>query len=280
MADLIGAINAIGNLILRFIIVALALLVRRELRKRDLHILKFYDLLVISFIVYAISKIFFLPLNLDRAGLIDIDEKTARTLNGIANFLINIFGILLVYAWIKLFKGLTQRYRLIPIVQPFPGELAKTLPPGVYITKHSGEFCEKCKTLLQGRKAIIITRRKPEDLKSKLGVEVPILWLAKVEGPGVIYPRNLERLAHELISFMRSEKGPKSIIIDGLEYLMVENDFESVFKFLTSLKDYAILTDTVIIVPVKKEALEKRKYALLLREFPKLEELEAVQKEY
>ncbi|USH00796.1 DUF835 domain-containing protein [Thermococcus argininiproducens] len=277
MSDLIGAINAVGNLILRFIIVILAFLVRKELKKRDLSILRFYDLLVISFIVYAISKIFFLPLNLDRAGLLDINEKTARTLNSIANFLINIFGILLVYAWIKLFKGLTQRYRLIPIVQPFPGELAKTLPPGVYITKHSGELCDECKTLLQGRKAIIITRRKPEDLKSKLGAEIPILWLAKVEAPGVVYPHNLERLAHELISFMKSEKGPKSIMIDGFEYLMIENGFEPVFKFLTSLKDYAILTDTVIIVPIKKEALEGRKYALLLREFRKLEELEAAQ---
>ncbi|ACS89464.1 MULTISPECIES: DUF835 domain-containing protein [Thermococcus] len=279
MADLIGAAAAIGNLILRFIIVFLALLVRRELKKRaPQHILRFYDLLIISFAIYAISKLFFLPLNLDRAGLIEVDEKTARILNSIANFLINIFGIILVYAWIKLFRSLIQKYRIIPIVQPLPGKLAKIIPSGVYITEQK-RFYEKCKTLLQGRKAIIITRQKPEDLKSKLGVEVPVIWLAKVEVPDAIHPHNLERFAHELISFMRSEKGPKSIIIDGFEYLMIENGFESVFKFLTSLKDYSTLTDTVTVIPVKREALEEKQYALLLREFPKLEEIEVVQKE-
>lgn len=31
-----------------------------------------------------------------------------------------------------------------------------------------------------------------------------------------------------------------AIIIEGLEYLILENGFESVFKFLTSLKDNLI----------------------------------------
>ncbi len=224
-------------------------------------------------------KIFFLPLNLDRAGLIDIDARTAEILNSIANLLINIFGLLLVYAWIKLFVGLSQRYRLIPVVQPLPGEVVENLSPGLYLTEHSRRLCEECKSLLQGRKATIITRQKPENLKPHLGFEIPIIWLAKVNGQGVIHPRNLERLAHGLISFMRSEKGSKSIIIDGLEYLIIENGFESVFKFLTSLKDHALFTDTVIVIPVKPKALEERHYMLLLREFPMLDEAAGLGKE-
>ncbi|MCO6040370.1 DUF835 domain-containing protein [Thermococcus alcaliphilus] len=278
MPDWIGAANAVGNLILRFVVIILAILVRRELKRREtpMSILKFYDLLVISFVFYAVSKIFFLPLNLDRAGFIDISDSTARTLNRIANFLINIFGVLLVYAWIKLFRTLTQRYRLIPVVPTIPGEIAKSLPPGLYIAESSGGICERCKPLLQGRKAIIITRQNPEGLRAKFGSNVPILWLAKIDKPGTVYPRNLERLAHELVTFMRSEKGPKSIVIDGFEYLVVENGFDSVFKFLTSLKDHALLTDTVIVVPIMKEALDEKQYALLLREFQKLEEAEVL----
>lgn len=276
MPDWIGAVNAVANLVLRFVVVILAILVRKELKRREtpMSILKFYDLLVISFVFYAISKIFFLPLNLDRAGFIDIDNSTAKTLNGLANFLINIFGVLLVYAWIKLFRTLTQRYRLIPVIPTIPGEVAKSLPPGLYIEEPLRGVCEKCKPLLQGRKVIIITRQNPEELKAKVGSSVPILWLAKIDKPGTVHPRNLERLAHELITFMRSEKEPKSIVIDGFEYLVVENGFDSVFKFLTSLKDHAVLTNTVIVVPIMKEALEKRQYALLLREFQKLEETE------
>ncbi len=56
MIGWVGAVNAMGNLILRFVLVILALMVRRELKKWEIPLLKFYDLIIISFAIYAVSK--------------------------------------------------------------------------------------------------------------------------------------------------------------------------------------------------------------------------------
>ncbi|CUX77781.1 hypothetical protein CHITON_1002 [Thermococcus chitonophagus] len=57
------------------------------------------------------------------------------------------------------------------------------------------------------------------------------------------------------------------IIIDGIEYLVIENGFERVFKWLTVIHDIARTTNTLVLVPIKKEALKEREIALLKREF-------------
>ncbi len=48
---------------------------------------------------------------------------------------------------------------------------------------------------------------------------------------------------------------------------MVENGFEPVFKFLAALNDYALLNNTIILVPLDESAVEKRHANLLRREF-------------
>ncbi|RLF89332.1 hypothetical protein DRN43_03965, partial [Thermococci archaeon] len=49
-----------------------------------------------------------------------------------------------------------------------------------------------------------------------------------------------------------------------------------IYKFLTSLKDYAILYDAVILVPIDPDAYDLKEYNLLLREFEVLEEKRAL----
>ncbi len=66
---------------------------------------------------------------------------------------------------------------------------------------------------------------------------------------------------------MKRTNDEKFILLDGLEYLILENGFNAVFKFLTSLKDYAKLYNTMILVPIKKNALDKKQYHILRVEF-------------
>ena len=105
-------------------------------------------------------------------------------------------------------------------------------------------------------------------MERKLGSkEVPVLWLTKVEGENYVYPTRLPYLHQILVDFMREDDAPKVIMLDGFEYLVLENGFKPVFKFLTSLKDYALLNNTVILLPLFENAFDEREYALLSREF-------------
>jgi len=76
-------------------------------------------------------------------------------------------------------------------------------------------------------------------------------WITKLSGERTISPTNLARMMDTAVKFMKSssEIGKKSlIVIDGLEYLILENGFTPVMKFLSTLRDYALLYGATVIL--------------------------------
>lgn len=74
----------------------------------------------------------------------------------------------------------------------------------------------------------------------------PVLWISKAGGENTVFPTRLEFLLQTIVDFMRSPDAPKMILLDGVEYLILENGFVPIFKFLTALRDYAIIHNTVL----------------------------------
>ena len=141
---------------------------------------------------------------------------------------------------------------------------------GIFLCNPSKKW-EIFLTLLNSRKGFVISREPLSLVERKLGSkEVPVLWLTKVEGEDCVYPTRLPYLLQTLVDFMREDTAPKVIMLDGFEYLVLENGFKPVFKFLASLKDHALLNNTIILLPLFKNALDEREYALLSREFSRV----------
>jgi len=273
MTDWIGAIISVVNAIMRVILAAFTLRARRIFHEKFPYLGRFYDYITLGFILYAITKFLFLPLNLDRAGVISISKDIARLLNFLANTVVFLFTLIFIYAWISLIQTLTKRYTLIPSVIEISGEAKKEIPVGVYLCECPRTPDSAVFELLKGRAGVIITRKPPEIIRKQINLRrVPILWLTKVEGENHIHPRRLEYLMQSLVDFMKRDNTPKVIILDGLEYLILENGFDSIFKFLTLLKDYSVLNNTIVLVPITKSIFKKEEYSLLRREFPTLEE--------
>ena len=150
-------------------------------------------------------------------------------------------------------------------------EFKLKFPPDFYICDIN-EGYSVFLNLLKGRAGAIISRISPEVLRKRLKLEkTPILWLTKVEGENTVHPHRLEFLLHTLVDFMRRNNKPKVILLDGLEYLVLENGFIPVFRFLASLKDYAVMNNTVIVVPIRMDTFDKKELSLLKREFEELE---------
>jgi hypothetical protein len=61
-----------------------------------------------------------------------------------------------------------------------------------------------------------------------------------------------------------------ALIIDGVEYLILENGFEPVFRFLVNLKDQILLKDSILVLIVDERVLEEKHAFLLQREFKKI----------
>ncbi|WP_457753211.1 DUF835 domain-containing protein [Thermococcus sp.] len=85
-----------------------------------------------------------------------------------------------------------------------------------------------------------------------------------------VSPSNLHVILEEAVKFMRIRRN-SVIYIEGIEYLILYNDFKSVAKFLFTLRDYAIVEKSLLLIFVSPDVLERSHYSILKREFETLE---------
>lgn len=136
-----------------------------------------------------------------------------------------------------------------------------------------------------------ITRTHPKKIKKYFddkSASPEMFWLSKSAGDKNIGPTNLEKLAHQLNRHMKNavESGqeeykdeagtgvpaagasgkPPVAILEGLEYLVSNNDFKKVLRFIESLHEKAVLNKGLGILPVNPSAMDERELEMLERE--------------
>jgi hypothetical protein len=225
-----------------------------------------YDLIALGFSLTALAKVLFLPLDFNDARFIQLEQSTEDLLGTIGNILLFLGLFSLIFGWAGMIASITRRYELVPVVKV--GGEAEEASPGVYLIPR-GSGLTILSRLIKGRAPVIITRTRPDSVRKALNLkEAPVLWLTTAEcGDGCVNPRRLEYLLHTLVTFMQRDESPKVVYLDGIEYLTIENGFVPVYKFLLTLKDYAIINNTLILTPIDKSALGDREWKLLKREF-------------
>ena len=122
----------------------------------------------------------------------------------------------------------------------------------------------------EGCKGLVVTRSYPEKLvlRHKLK-DVEVFWLSRSKNVGSFSPTELGTILGEIKDFM--QRNPKTVILlDGIEYLCVQNDFPRVLKFLSSLSDEVSLKKGRFIISVSPGTLNPEERALLAREFSEL----------
>jgi hypothetical protein len=117
----------------------------------------------------------------------------------------------------------------------------------------------------EGLSALIICRTHPDQLRGTYHLaHTPMIWLAESPGPDRVDPSNLQMLTHMALEFVR--RGPSLVAIEGLEYLMVNNELNRVLKFIGQLRDHVIVEGNVLVVAVDPRTLTERQRAILERE--------------
>jgi len=100
--------------------------------------------------------------------------------------------------------------------------------------------------------------------------DLPERWevhlLTTVEGPGNIGPTQLHKIIERTRSYLAEahrENVTGVVVIEGLEYLMMYNDFRSVLKFLATLADYTALYGGMLILVLDEKSLDERQLKTL-----------------
>jgi hypothetical protein len=57
-----------------------------------------------------------------------------------------------------------------------------------------------------------------------------------------------------------------TMLLSGIEYLILQNNFDSVLKLIQLLRDHAAITGTILIIPVSPGTVEKKELKLIERE--------------
>jgi hypothetical protein len=116
-----------------------------------------------------------------------------------------------------------------------------------------------------GMRGFCITRNYPAKIKArfKLG-DIPLFWLSNVGKDNTIRPKDLEKLSVALEQFL-ANKGVV-ILLDGIEYLITNNNFITILRLIQSLRDQVAINQSILILAVNPSTLESHQLNLLERE--------------
>ena len=122
------------------------------------------------------------------------------------------------------------------------------------------------KALTSGMKGFCVTRNYPLKIKARWNLgETPILWLSNVGKESSIRPKDLEKLSVSLEQFLGQSEGGV-ILLDGLEYLITNNNFLTVLRLVQSLRDQVAINHSILMLVLNPSTLDAHELNLLEKE--------------
>jgi ribosomal protein S27E len=127
--------------------------------------------------------------------------------------------------------------------------------------------------------AMCVSTTFPEKLTKEFDIKkADLYWLSDTATDMSVKTLDPKRLDFEMmraISNFFKESPGGVVMIDGLEYLVVENGFDRVLRFVKKINDLASVNDATIFVPLTPSSLGDDEFAMLRKEFDKVQILTA-----
>jgi len=123
--------------------------------------------------------------------------------------------------------------------------------------------CSNC--TMSRPQGLVISRMPTNDIREKYLLQVtPIFWLSKTKGKYNLSPGDLGLIIHSVKQFLQNSKNP-IVMLDGVEYLIINNDFLKVLKFIDDLNDAVVIFNGRLLIPISVKTLSEKELALLER---------------
>lgn len=151
--------------------------------------------------------------------------------------------------------------------EPLPTSLTPGRSYLVEEDRPSAAFELFAKVLRGGKDGLVITRTNPKRVREKFALEADrIFWLTdRDSGSEKTMAPALERIVYEIENFM--QKRPRgAVLLDGLEYLVSNNSFEAVLKFVRRLVDTVSEGHHVFILSLGPATVREQELKMLERE--------------
>lgn len=122
--------------------------------------------------------------------------------------------------------------------------------------------------LAHGSPGLCISREYPEKLRKTFRLDgAQLVWLSyEGEKGNAREPTNVPLIYNEIKNFLEANEGAV-FLISGLEYLVSQNNFNKILKFVQLLSEAAAVSDSIFLLPISPGALNSREVKMLEREF-------------
>ena len=126
--------------------------------------------------------------------------------------------------------------------------------------------------LVKGKaRGLCITRIHPDDLRTRYPLgETGFIWLSKSLGKegksmAVAEPTALVDIASAISEFA-GDGGNAAVLLEGLEYMISQNGFASVMRFLQKVNEKIVLNDSYLLISANPAAMKEQEYKVLAKE--------------
>lgn len=153
------------------------------------------------------------------------------------------------------------------VLEPGPAiELSKGVCHLVKEKKPEFSFYIFSSIVKTGVPGLCVTRQYPDRVRREHDLkDIRVIWLSHTPGDDYHNPTALGVLTKAICKFIEDNSGEAVVLIDGLEYLVVNNGFLQTLMFVEQVNEFVMQRKAVVILPVSPEALEEKELALLER---------------
>jgi parallel beta-helix repeat protein len=118
------------------------------------------------------------------------------------------------------------------------------------------------KELAGGTSGLCITRTNPEKARERHDIDCSFLWLSRNEHEDSVKPTNLGAVLQRSKDFL-NEAEDGIIVLDGLEYLIIQNGFTQALRFIHLFSEAVSTSNSKVVISFNLRSLDKGKRALL-----------------
>lgn len=182
-----------------------------------------------------------------------------------------VMAVLYIISYVILMTAVLRYLRSLSSISYKPMGKMKEIPANAFIVNNKEDSIKILQLLASKLKGVfVISRKQQSEWEKEYRVKPDrFLWLTRVERKG-IQPTKLHVMLEEIVRFIKEKGGGVLVYIDSIEYLLLYNDFNTVAKFLFSLKDYIMIENSLLLLFASPSTLEEKYYKLLIREFEEI----------
>ncbi len=126
--------------------------------------------------------------------------------------------------------------------------------------------------LAEGVPGLCVTRQFPDKVREIFDLkDTRVLWLSHTPGKDHHNPTSVGTLATIISSFIERYK-KCVVLIDGLEYLVINNGFQQVLRFVEHINEQVMQSRSTVLIPISPNAFSEKELALMERNVQVIEQ--------